>query len=64
MQTIPESRKDLRFWKFPRKEDVQTIHKNSVLPVHPTLDLDPLKTTSRNIVFELKNAEVVRLLAE
>ena len=51
---------DKRFWK--RSSDDQnekyTIHKSSILPVHPVLDVSKY-STNRNVIFELLNADII-----
>ena len=51
---------DKRFWK--RSSDDQnekyTIHKSSILPVRPVLDVSKY-STNRNVIFELLNADII-----
>ena len=47
---------DKRSWK--RSSDDQNIHKSSILPVHPVLDVSKY-STNRNVIFELLNADII-----
>ena len=51
---------DDNLWKWPSKSctDNQTIHKNSVIPIKPCLEVSKF-SSHRLIIFQLTNAELI-----
>ena len=58
---VVRDQKNFRYWKWPSSEEKQPIHKQSILPIRPHLDVSREYSSRKRVVFELVNFELVEM---
>ena len=53
-----------QFWVWPQRVDKMMTEKDCVLPIYPVLTVAAPPSTSKCVVFNLENVELVQKLAE
>ena len=48
------------YWSWPSQSDKFSVHKDCVLPVRPNIDIAQKLANYRNIVFELRNVDLIK----
>ena len=61
---IIRGERNFQFWKWISAVETETISSLSVLPIRPVLDVDEQYTSSRNVVFQLCNYELIKNLVD